>query len=1426
MNARTVFLKHFRTERKMQVVEEHSEILESLKEQATFLRGRIDDYEPDEDGRKRLAELVEAIDRASAFLESHPPVKESAADKETAEASQETEVGPVEPPKDADDLDGWLAYLVENPNDEDGLDNLQRIETRARVDEDWDSVIAVLMGKVEIQSDQDARLTHLKEIQRICEQEVGDLAKAFAAAQMAHGLNPTDEELTDELVRLAEATEQWADLVAHFNEVLPTVEDTDASAKMWLLAARIYNERLGRMDYAAAALGKGIEVAPENPDLWDELASLYKANSRWRELAQVLHKRLDVESDQTQKIFYLLELADLNEGRLGDLVEARLIYERVLKIDPINTTALTSLEGICRALELWEPLEKTLRRKLDAAEDGEQTRSIRIEIADLMAAHLEQPEGAVHELESLLPSHPDDEEILQKLVHLYEELDRSEDYIKTAQKLAERSKDDDLRQKLYRRIVMELEMNPETRSRTVEFLEKLVELTPSDETLYQNLEQRYLEDQAWEELAATYRRHVDKAASPRTKAQIFKLLSALQDEELNDPDAAETTIREALAVDAADMEALTALSGLLRRQEKWVDLVDVLSRRAELAEDNTSRADLNREIGEIAATKLGDPETAEQRLMKALELDQENLGVTTALFELYKGRKEWLRASKIGLQAAERTANPIQRAELIYQIAKIHRNGLDDQDRAIGLYHQVLAVDPEHVPSATILADHYFTEETWEEAEPLLDLLVRKIPAEDRHTLFHHESHLGFVARNLKNLDKAVAHLEKARELDPTNREVLDALADLKYKQEEWKAAANLYQAILVGHRQDMPSDKLVELYHRLGTIKLHTKEKDRALTLFEKALEIDPDYGPSTQALIYLRSESEDYDKVVTAKESLFNKASDPQEKKTLALEIAELYQNKLDDTETALDYYEKAVELDPEDHATLHRIMEMHTASEQWDRVADTILRLEAIETDQAIKAKYHYAAGVIYRDELKDNDLAVEQFEACLEQTPKQKQAFDAIERLLTEEGRWAELAKAYRKQYKRLPDGTPMADRVHLLHRMGETYLEKLEEPETAMTAFEAAVALDPNNKERNELLADLYVQAGPSQVDKAIEQHQRLLRTNPYSIRAYKKLCDLYIESRQKDKTWCLCSALMFLKQADDKQRIFYDRYRPTKLTTAKRKLSDSLWQNEILHPDENILLDTVLAGISVPASLLVAQPHKAFGLKRRERIDPGKDDRPFAKLFAYAANVLNITLKPEIFVRGDQLASIQLANTRERNALVPSWLVDPDKFKGLSETAVLFQVARNLAFHRPERYLKRALPSLTDLSHALAAILTLTVPKAPVDASQPAVQKFVEHFTRTIPPMVFEQLSPVAQKLVTTGRKAADLPTWLRATEFTAMQTGLLLCNDFEAVSQQIASEADGVTGIPAKQRVTELLLFSISEQYFTLRQHLGIAVE
>ena len=47
-----------------------------------------------------------------------------------------------------------------------------------------------------------------------------------------------------------------------------------------------------------------------------------------------------------------------------------------------------------------------------------------------------------------------------------------------------------------------------------------------------------------------------------------------------------------------------------------------------------------------------------------------------------------------------------------------------------------------------------------------------------------------------------------------------------------------------------------------------------------------------------------------------------------------------------------------------------------------------------------------------------------------------------------------------------------------------------------------------------------------------------------------------------------------------------------------------------------------------------------------------------------------------------------------------------------------------------------------------------------------------------------------------------------------------------ETVAKLVATEPDSITGIPAKERVADLLQFSVSTDYFALRKHLGFALD
>ncbi len=84
-------------------------------------------------------------------------------------------------------------------------------------------------------------------------------------------------------------------------------------------------------------------------------------------------------------------------------------------------------------------------------------------------------------------------------------------------------------------------------------------------------------------------------------------------------------------------------------------------------------------------------------------------------------------------------------------------------------------------------------------------------------------------------------------------------------------------------------------------------------------------------------------------------------------------------------------------------------------------------------------------------------------------------------------------------------------------------------------------------------------AGPEYTDKAIEQHMRMLRNEPFKYDSYKALRRIYMDAHQYDKTWCVCNTLAFLKKADPDELQFYEQYKPRGLVKAKNVDEPDTW---------------------------------------------------------------------------------------------------------------------------------------------------------------------------------------------------------------------------------------------------------------------------
>src|SRR5262249_42102017 len=144
---------------------------------------------------------------------------------------------------------------------------------------------------------------------------------------------------------------------------------------------------------------------------------------------------------------------------------------------------------------------------------------------------------------------------------------------------------------------------------------------------------------------------------------------------------------------------------------------------------------------------------------------------------------------------------------------------------------------------------------------------------------------------------------------------------------------------------------EVVRIYFRLGMVRQHLGERKKALNMFEKALEIDPHHRDTLGAVIALQEATGDWEQVIHAKRGLVATA-EPRDKVQLLDEIGEIYQQKLNNSQKAISAFLEALEVDPDDHQTLQKVLDLYTETKQWKKVVETIERFIALETDSVRK------------------------------------------------------------------------------------------------------------------------------------------------------------------------------------------------------------------------------------------------------------------------------------------------------------------------------------------------------------------------------------------------------------------------------------------------------------------------------------------
>jgi len=1015
-----------------------------------------------------------------------------------------------------------LEQLLEvAPGDRDAIARLKEIYTRRR---QWRNLIALMQRELALVP-VEGRRDHLVDVARLASDRLGDPNLAIEVWNQVLEVSQDDADALASLGHLYERGKRWMALAEVYRRLIEQAEGADAVANLEKLGS-LYADRLAAPDQAAEALRKVLDLDPSHGralrtlrDIYvqtgdaDSLVSLYSKLEQYNELVDVLTSMAERIPDEGDKRALLLRTAGIAGQHLLNQDKIGRAYERVLAIDETNLEAAQALVPVYQQTRKWARLLSTYEILLEHETDEDKRLGLIVDIRDLCEQHIGSKALAFSWTTKAYELRPDDEQLLSDLERLGAEADAWED---VARVLDARAGADNVDESEKLRLLRTLGQIAAQRLHKADDARRyqlaVLELKSDDSDALDALEKLATEQSRWPDLLEVYRRRVDLTDDDSARLDLMFKIGFIEEERVNDLDAAARTYEAILDLDGHNKRALKALEKVQEERGDASGLAKALERELELARETDSRVGLLLRLGALYEESLGRRDDALTGYKEALSLAPRRAQVHSAL-------------ERFAVAGSE---NPLeQRAEIaglllpVYEqiddTAAIARNlatlreAADDDNQQLAYDRKLvrLYVKLDDSANAYAAAARVFDRapDDQDNRRAAGDLAVALDCVEDLAARYEKvlqaPDERGLDSATHKNMAHEVANLYDERltnpeqgevawrrllGIDPAEEHAYHALDRLLRGAERWEEL----RALLIEREENtVDAGRRKEILLQICDLDEGVLENaEGAIATFARVLEIDPTLMRAYKALERLYDERDmhaELEQLLGAElEHLGVEDAADEQRISLIYRRALLRARHLDDREGAVDLLEEIVNLRPGHTDARELLEELVSSPEQRHRVARLleplyqndglwrdlclVLRAQrefADQPEQAVDLLARIAE--IEEERLAHERAAYDTWSDAFETNPTDARPRQALLRMSSLLDRWGDAATLWEKVAEESDTGD-LALRAELLAELAAIYDQHLADADNAQTAYQRLLDVDPGNPETSSAAA--------------------------------------------------------------------------------------------------------------------------------------------------------------------------------------------------------------------------------------------------------------------------------------------------------------------------------------------------------------------